>query len=505
MSLRAVLANRPRRRSRTSASILITAVLLVGSPPALAQTKPTSAALAEARMRFDLGIKLFNDGENAGALAEFDRAYHVVPNPLVLYNIGLVYAAMGRPVDSVAALDQVLAIPGSVTGDNLARARDTRAEQARRIAELAIVTNVPAMVDVDGVTIGQSPLAAPLKVPGGLHRVGAVATGYAVVRKEVTVAGGATARVELVLLPLATTQAHATVHTHLPDAEVVVDGQPAGITPLAESLTLSPGSHTIELRREGYRAASTHVSLGEGASADVDLEPAEDAAVIRELGGALALDVSEPGTVVTVDGTSRGVYGQPLPLAPGLHKVLVEHGGFEATILDARVVAHRVSTLGIVLDPTPETRAAYDHRRSFRHQLGIGTAVAGAGVLAGSIAFIVWNANEVSSFLGPYNAALKAQTTKAPPNCDGRAGDQVTICNNIVDADYAPLRSAENLTPIGYLGLGVGVAAVTTGLVIYFTAGRADRFHPHAPTTTSFDVLPWASPRGGGMGATVRF
>jgi hypothetical protein len=285
------------------------------------------------------------------------------------------------------------------------------------------VTNVPAMVDVDGDTIGQSPLAAPLKVPGGVHRVGAVATGYAAVRKEVTVAGGATGRVEILLLPLATTQAHATVHTHLPDAEVLVDGQPAGITPLAESLTLSPGSHTLELRREGYQAANTHVLLGEGASADVDLEPAEDAGAIGALGGALALDLSEPGTVVDRRRNLAGRLRQPLPLAPGLHRVLVECGGFEPMTLDARVVAHRVSTLRIALDPTPETRAAYDHRRSFRHQLGIATATAGAGVLAGSIAFIVWNANQVSSLLGLLQRRAQGAEHKGPPKLRRARGE----------------------------------------------------------------------------------
>ena len=65
-------------------------------------------ARAEARERFDRGLRLFEEGDNGGALAEFKRAHELVPNPLVLFNIGLVYAALGRPVEATDALDRVL-------------------------------------------------------------------------------------------------------------------------------------------------------------------------------------------------------------------------------------------------------------------------------------------------------------------------------------------------------------------------------------------------------------
>src|SRR5450432_3696495 len=63
---------------------------------------------AEAAARFDRGLQLFNEGDNAGALAEFKQTYAIMPNPVVLFNIGLVYAAMGRPVDAVDALSAVV-------------------------------------------------------------------------------------------------------------------------------------------------------------------------------------------------------------------------------------------------------------------------------------------------------------------------------------------------------------------------------------------------------------
>ena len=40
--------------------------------------------------------------------------------------------------------------------------------------------------------------------------------------------------------------AHLKVNTHLRGADVLVDGQATGKTPLATSLTIAPGQHKIE-------------------------------------------------------------------------------------------------------------------------------------------------------------------------------------------------------------------------------------------------------------------
>src|ERR1019366_4662633 len=186
-------------RRRRAIALTLSTTLLCGIVPSTVLAQPTAATEVtrqEARDRFDRGLKLFNDGDNSGALAEFKRAFELIPNPLVLYNIGLVYSAMGRPVEAVDALDKVLAAQGALTGDRLARAKQTRDDQAARIARVSVVTNVPAAIELDNVEVGHTPQTAPLAVAGGVHVVGAVASGYVPMRKEVTVAGGATADVK---------------------------------------------------------------------------------------------------------------------------------------------------------------------------------------------------------------------------------------------------------------------------------------------------------------------
>src|SRR3954465_13568971 len=79
--------------------------------PVAAPAPPKSEAeqnKAQAAQRFDRGLQLFNEGDNAGALAEFKQTYALHDNPIVLFNIGLVDAAMSRLVDAVDALGPVV-------------------------------------------------------------------------------------------------------------------------------------------------------------------------------------------------------------------------------------------------------------------------------------------------------------------------------------------------------------------------------------------------------------
>ncbi len=235
--------------------ILAFAVASLG--PSLCSRRPSSSAFAqaadanktEARQRFDRGLSLFNDGDNAGALAEFKRAYELVPNPLVLFNVGLVYAQMGRPVDAVASLDALLAAPGSLAADKLARAKTTRDEQAARIAEVTVTTTVPATIQVDNVEVGTTPLAAPLKVAGGVHTVGALATGYAPARKELTVAGGqkAGSGPRGTRADAGARGAPRAQDAHLPAADVVIDrstGRQDAARPVADGGAPGPGTRS---------------------------------------------------------------------------------------------------------------------------------------------------------------------------------------------------------------------------------------------------------------------
>lgn len=177
------------------------------------------------------------NGDNGGALAEFKRANELIPNRLVLFNIGLVYAAMDRPVEAAATLEKVLKDAGPLKPENLARAQAVKEEQEKRIALVDVTTNVPATIEVDGLEVERTPMAAPLRVAVGTHVIGAMASEQLPARREITVAGQTNVAQVLELRPSEARLAHIEIHCALPAAEVFVDGVPAGKTPLAASIT----------------------------------------------------------------------------------------------------------------------------------------------------------------------------------------------------------------------------------------------------------------------------
>jgi hypothetical protein len=500
-------------RRPTIALILSTTLLGAVLPSAvLAQPNESSEAVRrEARERFDRGLKLFNEGDNAGALAEFKRAYELIPNSLVLYNIGLVYSAMGRPVEAVDALDKVLAGTGALTGERLARATQTRDEQVQRVARLSVSTNVPATIEIDNVEVGQTPLTAPLLVAGGVHVLGVAASGYVPVHREVTVAGGATAEVRLDLVELQGRVAHVTVKTHLPGAEVIIDDQSVGKTPLPESLTVLPGKHTIELRRAGYTSARQDIVLGDGASGEATLEPEEDRTLLGTLGGTLTVDSSESDPVVTVDGIPRGALpGAGLRLPEGPHQLVLERGGFLPVERDVILDAGRSTVLRVVFDPTPETRAAYMSKTSSQRTWGLVAGIGGLALAGGSVGFLIWNGQQRKTAHDDFDTA-ENDVANPPPGSvcatQTQSGD-ATACNAQVLDAQSRINDANTRDVFGWAGVGLGAGATVLGVLLLVTNGGSQRYDgDRAGQGAKPFVLPvgWGSARGGGAGLLGAF
>jgi hypothetical protein len=491
-----------------------------GAVPAAASSLPAAppgeAARAEARERFDRGLRLFNAGDSAGALVEFRRAYELVVNVVVLYNIGLVYAQMGRAVDATDALNQVLSSPVGLSPERRALAEKTRNDQAARIAEIAIQANVAgARIEVDGIDVGETPAAAPLRVTGGTHVVGLVAPGYSPQRKEIAIAGGGKVSLQFELVAMQGRLAHLAVKSHLPGADLFVDDQRVSTTPLSATVTLSPGPHHIELRRAGYATARTDVVLGDGASGEVTLEPEEDRAALAGASGMLSLDVSQSQPIVTIDGRARGLYTAAIRLVAGPHHLLIERGDFIPLERDVHVDAGRTTTVGVVLQPTPEFRAGYVARAESQKTWGWVSVGVGAALAAGGAALAAYDAKERSDG----NATLSRINALAVPHsqlpCDP-AGDTGTPAYQQTCA--APFASASSQVSdantrdyAAWTGVGVGAAALALGVVLVVTAEDPHKFDEPASSPASgatrlrVSPMAWRLPGGGGIGMAGSF
>jgi PEGA domain len=492
------------------------AAALPASRPAYAQAAaaPSDALHVEARERFDRGLRLFNAGDNAGALAEFKRAYELVGNVVALYNIGLVHAEMEHAVEATDALDRVLANPGTLSPERVANARRTREEQAARIANIAVWASVEgSVVEVDGIEAGKAPLAQPLRVTSGTHVIGAVAPGFAPQRKQVTIAGGETQSVRLELVPIQGRLAHLAVATHLPGAQVFADDQRIGTTLLSASISLAPGSHRIELRRPGYSTARTQVQLDDGATGEVTLEPEEDHAVSVPR-GLLAIDASETQAVVSVDGRRQGLYRDPLRLPAGPHRLRVERADFEPFERDVTVGADRTTAVAVPLEPTPEYRARYaSHARSTR-TWAIVSIVAGTLVAAGGVGLVLYDRaqrDEWTPRATQLEAALAPGSLSScdPRNVDIGTPDYAQRCQYPLDAANARVSDANTRDYFAWGGVGLGAAGAVLGVVLLITADDPHKYdRPSSASRDAFPVrvVPTLSPgHGGGIALTGTF
>lgn len=164
-------------------------------PPANAEQKQ------EAARRFEHGIKLYEEGDYALALAEFERVYELVPDYRVLYNIGQMNMQLGRYARALRILREYV----SRGGDELPPDRRGAVQADLRLLETRTATldldvqPAGAEIWLDGVLVGRSPLAEPLVVDVGQRTVQVRVRGYVARTQTVTLAGGDRREVSVVL------------------------------------------------------------------------------------------------------------------------------------------------------------------------------------------------------------------------------------------------------------------------------------------------------------------
>ncbi|HEX2657163.1 MAG TPA: PEGA domain-containing protein [Polyangia bacterium] len=473
-------------------------------PPRCALAAPAADNVkAEARERFDRGLALFEKGENAAALAEFKRAYELIANPVVLYNMGLVYAAMYRPIEAVDALDRFLGEPGKASVEQQRQARKVRDEQAARIASLTVVTDHPATVEIDGLTAGTTPMATPLRVVSGAHAITALAPGYQPARREVTLAGQVSETVTLSLVPTETGSAHVSITAPVLGAEVWINGKVAGKTPLPASVAVPPGEVRVELKRVGYHTATRMLKVDEGATANLEMaldeNPADPAA-----GGRLRVTLSELGaTDVTIDGKLRPLPIDALWLPVGPHVLTAARAGYEPYKTAVQIEAGQETAMVLALTPTLATRARFDEEAHGRRVLGWSLVGGGLAVAAGAGVFAIVTHQDVSNAQAALDVQLAMERDPTndcvlPEKFSGHY--DINHCGEKKAALQDDVDNAKLKRLIAYSGVGVGVLAAGIGAYLLATASAG---HDAAAPATRVSL--WQNGDGAGLSLAGSF
>src|SRR5258707_8614201 len=148
---------------------LVTTLLVLALPRLASAQTPH----AEARHAFELGVQLYDEHNYDAALAELTHAYALEPNNAVLYNLGLVHAALNHSVEAVDALERYLHDGGDqVDRPHRERAQQELARQRDRIGTIAVVVNVEgAIIALDGHDVARAPVSEPIRAPVGSHSI----------------------------------------------------------------------------------------------------------------------------------------------------------------------------------------------------------------------------------------------------------------------------------------------------------------------------------------------
>jgi len=177
--------------------------LEVDAPLPLLVSAADGAPVGEAQAHFRRGVQLYAGGDPTGALVELKRAYALVPNFRILFNLGQVAYQCGDHAAAFGYLTRYLTEAGSGVPDG--RRKEVAGELVElraRVGFLSIETQDPALrVTVDDADVGVTPLAAPIAANAGKRRIDLVASSGARQTRTIDLAPGEILSVAFPALP----------------------------------------------------------------------------------------------------------------------------------------------------------------------------------------------------------------------------------------------------------------------------------------------------------------
>jgi hypothetical protein len=166
---------------------------------------PPDQHVQEASKHFQHGVELSDDGDWRAAVIEFERAYVIAPNFHVLYDIGQCHYQLHDYPAALDAFRRYLAEGQAlVPPERRAKVESDIASLKGRVASLRLSASVDgAEVGVDDMVVGTTPIAAPVVVSAGRHKLTASKAGLPALVRYVDIAGEETLDVSLDLGPSA--------------------------------------------------------------------------------------------------------------------------------------------------------------------------------------------------------------------------------------------------------------------------------------------------------------
>jgi hypothetical protein len=170
-----------------------------GSRPAQASGGNDERA-QEARVRYERGLQLYNEGASEGALVEFERAYQLAPSYKLLYNIALIRLQLNDYAQALKGFQEYLAEGGTeISSVRRSEVERHLANLKNKVGRVDLITGARgADVLVDDVVVGRTPLTESLVLNPGRRRI-TISRGGLTATSVVAIAGQDSLKLELSL------------------------------------------------------------------------------------------------------------------------------------------------------------------------------------------------------------------------------------------------------------------------------------------------------------------
>ena len=238
--------------------------------PSVAFAQGTVAPLSESltgesRQAYDAGKLLFEDGDAAGAITKFKRAYELSKEPRLLWNMAVCEKELRHYASSARLVARYLNEGGErLTAENRSNAEATRQALRGFYSELTL-KQLPAgaRVSVDDISVATAPISEPIPVDLGKRRVRVELAGYDVYERAIDVPGATpvelavslTKSVNSASLSIASGGAQDVISL---DGKAVASGHWEG--------TVTPGEHVVRVTAAGKKPYEVRFQLANKAS-----------------------------------------------------------------------------------------------------------------------------------------------------------------------------------------------------------------------------------------------
>jgi hypothetical protein len=247
-----------------------------GDAPAAAENAPVPsappAALAEslrgmARADYAAARILYEDGDYAGAFTKLEAAYLASRDPRLLWNMAACEKELRHYASVITLLERYLR-----EGENIVAAEERAAtaellETVRAfVNELSLAARPEgAKVFIDDIEVATAPIASPLRVDMGKHKLRVALSGFVTHEAVLDLPGGKAMSLEV---ELAAERHEGTLRiVSDPNAVISVDGKVVGTASWVGPL--ATGSHIVHVTAAGKQPHKTEVVIADDATSSL--------------------------------------------------------------------------------------------------------------------------------------------------------------------------------------------------------------------------------------------